>query len=166
VHHGQDRQPQVHLPAVDLDLELAVLRAPLLRDVQAAHDLEAGDQGGVDRAVEGMGLPQQTIRAITHPALALERLDVDVRDLLDHRLVQDHVDGLDDLVVLVGVEVEVEVVLGLSQLDVPLVVLVEQALRRSRPSRASAVVGALDERPSELVVEPERRGGARIRSGR
>ena len=41
VDKREDRNPEVDLPTLDLDLELPVLGTPLLGDVQAGHDLHA-----------------------------------------------------------------------------------------------------------------------------
>ena len=94
---GSDAKVDVHvLLRVALEDNASVLRQPALRDVQVAHDLEAGDEG-VGRL---LGQPQfflaQAVDAVADEQLLLHRLDVDVRRALDVGILDDAVGHLDD----------------------------------------------------------------------
>ena len=97
---GRDAQLDVERPELP-ELDLAVLRLPLLRDVEVAHDLDArGDGGAVARRHLDVGgevavLPEADLGL----GLARIRLDVDVRRPLVVGVDDDLVHELDELVV-------------------------------------------------------------------
>ena len=80
VEHRDDRNADVDLAAGDAELDAAVLRQPLLGDVEPGHDLEPAD----DRGLEAVDLGRHRLR-VQHAVDAVAdldarglRLDVDV----------------------------------------------------------------------------------------
>src|SRR5262249_46638032 len=58
VDHGNNRDADVNLAAVNLQLHAAVLRQALFRDIQPRHDLQAAE----DRAFEAINLRRNGLR--------------------------------------------------------------------------------------------------------
>ncbi len=97
VDGGQRGDTEVELPRPHLHRDAAVLRDPLLGDVEVRHDLQARDEA----ALEVLGL--RAHRLVEHavdpepdPHVALPRLDVHVRRAFGDGLGHDRVDELDD----------------------------------------------------------------------
>jgi hypothetical protein len=92
-----DRDAEVDRPPLDADLEAAVLRDPLLRDVQLGHDLDPADDRLVVLLVDRL---HRRVEDAVDPVLddddALLRLDVDVRSAALDGVEEDRVDELDD----------------------------------------------------------------------
>ena len=113
MQHRDDRDADVHLRVVDPDLDAAVLRQPLLGDVQVAENLDARHDG----RLEALDLRrhrhvlQHAVNAVADAELVLERLEVDVRGPQLDRVPQDLVDEADDRGVL-GRAVQVGVLLA------------------------------------------------------
>ena len=95
----------VELAAVDLDLDLAVLRAAALDDVHVGHDLDAADERRRHRRrAASRTLVQRAVGADADAHAVLLRLDVHVGGAVAHRLFEDEVDDLDDRRVLVDLD--------------------------------------------------------------
>src|SRR5690606_18737100 len=96
--HGDDAHAQIHLPAADRELDPAVLRQPLLRDIHVREDLDAAEDRGLESADLGRQLRglEDAVDAIANGELVLVRLDVDVARALVDRLDDDLVDEPDD----------------------------------------------------------------------
>src|SRR6476646_4730223 len=79
VNGGHDGHAEVDLPPVVLDAEAAVLRDPALGNVQLAHDLNAGDDGGLVLAGDRVhGLLQHAVNAVLDHHRVVAALDMDV----------------------------------------------------------------------------------------
>ena len=86
---------QVDAALLDRDADPAVLRHPLLGDVEVAHDLHPRDDR-VDHPLRHVGrLAQHAVDPEADPHLPLAGLEVDVGGALPHRLAEDAVDELD-----------------------------------------------------------------------
>ena len=147
--HRQRRDAEVDDAVAHLELEPAVLRHPPLGDVELREDLDARGERRLHLERRPHDLEQRAVDAVAHPDLVLERLDVDVAgaaldrldqepvDQLDHRRVLDLRLGgglffplLDDLEVLArGLHV-LEEVLELLLVVARLVVLLDQGAQR------------------------------------
>ncbi|MNM87217.1 hypothetical protein D3C81_993920 [compost metagenome] len=75
---------------LDPDVEAAVLRQALLGDVQAGHDLQAHDQRRGDAGFLDQLLVEHAVDALAQAQDLLVRLDVDVRGLHLHRILEQH----------------------------------------------------------------------------
>ena len=91
----QGRDAQVDAAVLDRDADPAVLRHPLLGDVEVAHDLDARDDRGDHPLRHVRGLAQDAVDAEADAHLVLAGLEVDVGGALPHRLAEDAVDELD-----------------------------------------------------------------------
>ena len=80
---------------LDRDADPAVLRHPLLGDVELAHDLQPRDHRADHPLRHVRRLLQHAVDAEADPQLALFGLEVDVGGPLPHRLGEDAVDELD-----------------------------------------------------------------------
>jgi hypothetical protein len=76
--------------------EPAVLWQPLLRDVHARHDLEAGDQPFVDPLGQVHDFLEQAVEAVADEDAFLHRLDVDIAGLALDGALHDEIDQVDD----------------------------------------------------------------------
>ncbi len=84
---------EVDLLLVDHQLDAAVLRKPLLRDVDAGHDFQPADQRAFHAQGNAVALDAFAVDSISHANAVLHRLDVNIRcavadGLGDHRLHQ------------------------------------------------------------------------------
>ncbi|MCY1413758.1 hypothetical protein D9M71_291950 [compost metagenome] len=75
---------------LDPDVEAAVLRQALLGDVQAGHDLQAHDQRRDDAGFLDQLLVEHAVDALAQAQDLLVRLDVDVRGLHLHSVLEQH----------------------------------------------------------------------------
>ena len=96
VERRQRGDAEIDFAAQNLDLDAAVLRQAALGDVELGHQLEAGDDGGLQFARRMLLAEEHAVDAVADAEFLLERLDVDVAGaLLDG--VGDHgVDQADD----------------------------------------------------------------------
>ena len=80
VEHGEYRDAEVEVQGLveALERQPAILREPVLGDVEVAHDLEASDQRPGDRGREGHLLSANSVDAIADHDLLLLSLDVNV----------------------------------------------------------------------------------------
>ena len=78
VKGGQGGDPQVDLLAQHLELDAAVLGQPALGDVQLGHQLEAGDDGGLQLGGGRVHGVQDAVDPVAHPEVLLEGLQVNV----------------------------------------------------------------------------------------
>ena len=83
---GDGGHPDIHRVAGDPHRDPAVLRHPLLGDVQPRHNLQSRHQQRRQHAFGRQYLGQYAVDAIAHAEPVLERLDMDIRRLLAHRL--------------------------------------------------------------------------------
>ncbi len=94
---GERGNAQLDLFSLIVGLDAAVLRAALLGDVHAAHRLEARGDGEVDELRHALDLVEHAVDAeADHGVLAL-RLDVDVAGARLVGVLQEEVDGVDDV---------------------------------------------------------------------
>ena len=91
----QRRDAHVDLLVAELQRDAAVLRQPLLGDVEARHDLDARDQRRVQRARRLDHVAQHAVDAEAHDRARLVRLEVHVGGALAQRLQQQRVDHPD-----------------------------------------------------------------------
>ena len=103
-----------------LGLDAAVLRAALLGDVHAAHRLQARGDGQVDQLRHALDLVQHAVDAeADHGVLALG-LDVDVGGARVVGVLQEEVDGVDDVRVAgldLRARLELDVLLEVGEVD-------------------------------------------------
>ena len=92
VDRGQGRQAQVDVAVLDADVGAAVLGHAALRDVHAAHDLEARDDAGLEVARHSEHVAHEAVDAHAHLEVALARLEVEVGRALDGGALDDGVD--------------------------------------------------------------------------
>ena len=107
------RDAHVDVLAGHLAADAAVLRQPLLGDVEAGHDLHARDDRRLELLRRALRLVQHAVDAVAHDDVLLARLDVDVRGALLGRLEHERVDPADDRRLVVGVE-DVDELFGLA----------------------------------------------------
>ncbi len=102
--HGREAgETQVDLLPADLHPDPAVLRDPLLRDVQVRHDLQAADQSVLHVLRDALHrLVEHAVHAEPHPDVLLGRLDVHVGGAIGDGLGHDRGHELDDRCVLHG----------------------------------------------------------------
>ena len=126
--HGGDAH--VDLLAGDLAANTTVLRQALLGDVEAGHDLDAGDDAGEVRLGGALDLVEDAVDAVADGDLLVAGLDVDVAGLLLGGVEDEAVDEADDrgvlgrgvqdvlvlLGVLLGLLLEVDI-LGATSVD-------------------------------------------------
>ncbi len=86
--------PDVELSAVDIDADLAVLRAPALDDVHAGHDLHARGEGRPGSGRKVCHVLQHAVDPKPDPQEVLLRLDVYVRRPVAQPLRDQQVDDL------------------------------------------------------------------------
>src|SRR5262249_24994813 len=98
VAHRDDGDADVDLASLDAHLDAPVLGQPLLGDVEAGHDLDAADDGGLEAVDLGRQVLdlQQAVDAVADAQGAFFVFDVDVAGPLVGRLDEDLVDQLDD----------------------------------------------------------------------
>jgi len=98
------RDTQVDIAARDTQPDSAVLRQPLLGDIETRHNLDAR----CNRRLKPLGRRQHVVHhavhAEAHHHLFLENFDVDIRRAVLDRLRQDSVDELDYRRRIVGLE--------------------------------------------------------------
>ena len=91
------RHAQLDLAVAARGLDAAVLGAPLLGDVEAGERLDARHDRAVDRLRERVHRVEDAVDAHAHGRLVASRLDVDVGRALVERIVEDVLDGRDDV---------------------------------------------------------------------
>src|SRR6266540_1105074 len=97
VHGRHDGHAEIDGAAADLDPEAAVLRDPLLRDVQLGHDLDAADDRGVMLLGHRLhGRLQHPVDAVLDDDLGVAGLDVDVRGPAVEGIEDGGIDETDD----------------------------------------------------------------------
>src|SRR5207249_6244958 len=99
VDRGQEADAQVEVLAADGHLDAAVLRPPLLGDVDVAHDLDAGRDRGDQPPGRAVPLDQNAVNPVAHPHAVGKCFDVDVAGpkadgFLDHQIDQLHHGGV------------------------------------------------------------------------
>ena len=140
-----------------LHLDAAVLRQPLLGDVQPGHDLDAAD----DRQREPVDLRrqvlllQQPVDPVADADALLLRLDVDVRRPLVRRLHQNLVHQLDDGRLLR--RLRHLAVVGLERFEELDVVLLAPCLLGQRRDGVAADAEVLLDEPGDLAVRGQHR---------
>ena len=127
-----------------LAADAAVLRQALLGDVQARHDLHAGDDRRQELLGRALGLAQLAVDPVAHGDVALARLDVDVRRPVFCGLEHERVDPADDRRLVVGVE-HVDELLGLRELVLGLVLLVALLELGAAAQAAVRLVDVIDD---------------------
>ena len=109
VEHGNHRDSDIHLVVFDADLDAAVLRQTLLRNVQMTEDLDARNDRRLKLFELGWkrDLLQLAVDAVTNPELVLEGFEVDVRRPQFDGILEHLVDEADDgrLVFSTGIQV-------------------------------------------------------------
>ncbi len=98
------RDAHVDRATRDAQRNAAVLWQPLLGDIEARHDLDARDDQRRDGALGLQYLAQHAVHAEADHEPVLERLDVDVRGILLHRLGEQRVDEADDRGLVLALE--------------------------------------------------------------
>ena len=88
--------PDVDRVAADGEADAAVLREPLLGDVEARHDLEARRDAGDHAAGHRRRVVKHAVDAVAHAHVLALGLEVDVRDPFLDALRDHAVDKLDD----------------------------------------------------------------------
>ena len=152
-HRRRRRDADVELAAVDLDLNLAVLRPPALDDVHVGEHLDAGDEwrrhgrGKRQDLVEGAVGPART-RTLSAPG---SMWTSDARSRTAR--VEDQVDDLDDRSVLV--DLDHRDFRGLGVLPASFLGARLEVAQRVVEVGIRAV--AVLERPLDLVLRPRRR---------
>src|SRR5713226_5512078 len=96
VDAGQRAEAQVDGAPLRHDLNASVLRHAPLRDIQVAHDLEAGNDRRVDIRTQRQHFVKQTVDAETDHRSAASWLDVNVARAIAHRPLDQAVDEVDD----------------------------------------------------------------------
>ena len=94
---GGDAHLDLAIPPRRLDA--SVLRASLLRDVEAGERLDARHDGRVHHLGQLVDVVQHAVDAHAHDGGVASRLDVDVAGALVERVVKDVLDGGDDVAV-------------------------------------------------------------------
>ena len=104
IHAGDGGHAHVDGLSVQLQVDTAVLRQPALGDVQMRHDLEAGNQRGLEQPHVGRHrhLQQLAVHAVADSQVALQRLHVDVRGALFECFTEDLVHKVEHRGLLVG----------------------------------------------------------------
>ena len=96
---GDGRHAHLDLAVAARGLDAAVLRAPLLGDVEARQRLDARDDGRVHHLGQLVDVVEHAVDAHAHDRDVAPRLDVDVAGALVERVVQDVLDRRDDVAV-------------------------------------------------------------------
>ncbi len=109
-----------HAVVLEADLDAAVLRQALLRDVELRHDLDARRDRVAELHRRLHDVVEQAVDAVADAQLLLVRLDVDVAGALLDRRHQDDVHQLDDrrLLALLGEHLGADLLELLEDLDV------------------------------------------------
>src|SRR5438477_416785 len=107
------RDAHVDVLAGHLAPDPAVLRQPLLGDVEPGHDLDARGDRRLELLGRALGLAQHAVDPVADDHVLLAGLDVDVRRALLGGLEHQRVDPADDRRLVVGVE-HVDQLLGLE----------------------------------------------------
>ena len=92
VDGGEGGHAQVHLAVADGDVGPPVLGDLPLGDVHAAHDLQPGDDRGLQALGHGEDVAQQAVNPHPDPYLALLGLQVNIAGPLHHGALNDGVD--------------------------------------------------------------------------
>ena len=95
IYSRQGRDTQVDLLVADADIEAAVLGNPSLRDVHAAHDLDAGQDRGLQLSGNRESFAQDTVDAHADLEFGLPWLDMDITGALIDGALDDGVDQAD-----------------------------------------------------------------------
>ena len=122
--------------------DIDVLAGYLDADVQAGHDLDPGQDGGMQLFGETVDVVKNAIHTVTHRQVILERLHVDIAGPLLDRLVKHGINEVDDRGFIGGIQQ----VLGLLQVrntdrKVPVFQVLDDIACRLRGSLVSAVDG-------------------------
>ncbi len=97
VDGGHDRDAEIDEPRFVADAETPVLRDAPLGDIELAHDLDAGNDGGVPVLRDGRhGVMQDAVNAVLDDDFLIARFDVDVARAPLERVEDRGVDQLDD----------------------------------------------------------------------
>jgi hypothetical protein len=97
VHRGHDGNAEIDEAALVAHAEAAVLRDAALGDIQFAHHLDAGKDGGVPVLGEGLhGVLQHAVNAVLHDNFGIARFDVNVTGAALEGREDDGVDQADD----------------------------------------------------------------------
>ena len=99
---GEGRDTHVDVVAPRADLEAPVLREPLFGDVEPRHQLEAEHQSGRYPHLVEVGLVEHAVDSLPDSEDLLVRLDVDIRGVDLHRVLEDHAEELDDRRLVLG----------------------------------------------------------------
>src|SRR5262249_26931385 len=102
VDGGQKADAEVEVTTADLDAHAAVLREAALGDVEAAHNLQAGDERDLKNLGRRHLVDQNAVDAVAEANHALEWFDVNITGPVLDRLDQDEVGELDDRCFLGG----------------------------------------------------------------
>jgi hypothetical protein len=120
---GKRRDAEFDLLAAVLRRDAAVLRAALLRDVHPAHRLEARGDGEVDELRHALDLVEHAVDAEADLRELALRLDVDVGGARVVRVLEEVVDGVDDVRVGgldLGAGLELDVLLEVAEVEAAL----------------------------------------------
>ena len=79
VERREGRDAEIDLFPHEPELDAPVLRQPALGDVELRHDLDAGDDGGLETPGRCLDVVQHAVDPVPDLQLVLERLDVNVR---------------------------------------------------------------------------------------
>ena len=94
---GHDRHAEIDGAPLDAELETAVLRDPLFRDVELGHDLDARDDRLVEFLVDRLHrLVQHAVDPVLDDDFAVPRFDVNVGGAPLQRVEEGRIDQLDD----------------------------------------------------------------------
>ena len=98
------RDAHVDVLAGHLAPDAAVLRQPLLGDVEPGHDLDARDDRRMELLRRALGLAQHAVDPVAHDDVLLAGPDVDIRRAILGGLEHQRVHPADDRRLVVGVE--------------------------------------------------------------
>ena len=96
IQDGDRGNPEIDLPAAHDQADPAVLGEAPLGDVELRHDLDPGDDGGLESLGGGLDIVKNAVDAVPDLHLVLEGLDVDVACAALDGLRDQKVDDLDD----------------------------------------------------------------------
>jgi len=87
----QGRDPKVHVQLADPHVRAAVLRDAVLRDVEAAHHLDTGDDGILRVLRHGQGFIENAVHAETDHHFLLARFEVNIARVFHDRPLDDRI---------------------------------------------------------------------------